>query len=248
MFCIHCITDLLISFRSIQSLRGNKSERPPGACPSTLTLTHTLLTVWFYTTWTNQLHCYLFFSKIPWIMATTHSPSLSASLSLFDFHMQNPFTSRTVVAWRVRISPCVGYSCDQVASIGFTQEILSLKLTTGIFEFHSLSFFFFTRHKTTFKGVDAVRQTNYCPPTAGGRVPYDSSLKHAVMKEDWCTRVCHRLLVSWLAPLRQTLHSFFLHSSLFTKGGKRLRVEILPLVAVGFLLLFVLSTMKGRTL
>lgn len=181
-------------------------------------------------------------------MATTHSPSRSASLSLFDFYTQTPFTSRTVVAWRVRISPCVGYSCDRVASIGFTQEILSLKLTKGIFELHSLSFFF-TRHKTTFKGVDAVRQTNYCPPTAGGRVPYDSSCKHAVMKEDWCTRVCHRLLVSWLAPLRQTLSFFFfLHSSLFTKGGERLRVEILPLVAVGFLLLFVLSKMKGRTL
>lgn len=177
------------------------------------------------------------------------------SLSLF-FYTQTPFGPRTPVARRVRISPCVGYSCDQVASIGFTQEILSLKLTVGIFECLSLTlFFFFTGHQTAFEGVDAVRQTNYRPPTARGRVPYGSSCKCAapgkVSLNEINAQECHRLLVSWLAPLCQTVlffFLFFLHSSLFTKGGKRLRVEILPLAAAGSHFLFLFSTMKGKKL
>lgn len=135
--------------------------------------------------------------------------TLSHSLSFF-FYTQTPFGPRTPVARRVRISPCVGHSCDQVASIGFTQEILSLKLTVGIFECLSLAlFFFFTGHQTAFEGVDAVRQTNYRPPTARGRVPYGSSCKCAapgkVSLNGINAQECHRLLVSWLAPLCQTV-------------------------------------------
>lgn len=69
-------------------------------------------------------------------------------------------------------------------------------------------------HETAFEGVDAVRQTNYCPPTARGRVPYGSSCKraapHKVSLNRINARVCHRLLVPWLAPLCPTAPSFFL--------------------------------------
>lgn len=89
----------------------------------------------------------------------------------------------------------------------------------------SYSLFFFTGHQTAFEGVDAVRQTNYRPPTARGRLPYGSSCKRAapgkVSLKGINAQECHRLLVSWLAPLCQTVSFFFFYFFTFVTLHKR---------------------------
>lgn len=62
--------------------------------------------------------------------------------------------------------PCVGHNGDQVASIAFTEEILSQDFLG--FDFGGFFESVFTGHKTTFEGVVAVKQTNYLAPTAYG--------------------------------------------------------------------------------
>lgn len=163
--------------------------------------------MWFSTTWTNQL-----FSLFCWHPMIHGNISLSISFSLYLFfvfcflHVDSLCFPNTCLP-TCQNFPLRGIQLWSSCLYGFYTGNSFLKTDYGNFW---ISLSFFMGPKTSFNGVDAVRRTNYCPPTACGRVHMTlPASTPRLKKKSECTGECHWLLVSWLAPLCQTVLSFF---------------------------------------